>query len=55
MDQSDWEEGSADSSHLDVVYHLYLYGATTVGALLAKSQRDDAGSCRTRSRQTGIG
>lgn len=43
-DRSGWEEGSADCSHLDVVCHLYLYDAMTVGALLVTSQHDDADS-----------
>ena len=44
MDQSGWEEGSAGSFHLDVVYHLYLYDAKSAEALLGKSQRGDVGS-----------
>ena len=44
MDQSGWEEGSAGSFHLDVVYHLCSYDATPAEASLAKSQRGDVGS-----------
>lgn len=44
VDQSGWKEGSADSSHLDVVCHLCLYDVTSAGALWEKNLHDDVGS-----------